>query len=212
MVDSVTYHVTSADHYRIQRRSSDALPYSSSSTSLGSSLIIFRDSDLYNRPTNLHKRQRIQEDDSACGADLLQPTAPNTFSDTTTPSSGFEYYYPPNLTTTVPMTSYDPNAVWKHILKGGQLVKRQLTVNTAGPNPVPEGCPTNRLVNYMVTKNLSCDSHYIATLCININYIHICFGAALGSCGRLHVRATLWRSRCCKETNICKFQHGLRHL
>ncbi|KAF9388242.1 hypothetical protein CPB97_001395 [Podila verticillata] len=149
MVDSVTYHVTSADHYRIQRRSSDALPYSSSSTSLGSSLIIFRDSDLYNRPTNLHKRQRIQEDDSACGADLLQPTAPNTFSDTTTPSSGFEYYYPPNLTTTVPMTSYDPNAVWKHILKGGQLVKRQLTVNTAGPNPVPEGCPTNRLVNYM---------------------------------------------------------------
>lgn len=146
MVDDITYHVTSTDLYRIQKRSGDALPYSSSPTSLGPSMIIFRDSDLYNRPTNLHKRRQGEND--SCGADLLHPTNLNTFD---APSSGFEYYYPPNLTTIVPMTSYDPNAAWTDILKG-HIVKRQVTVNAAGPSPVPEGCPTNRLVNYMVKK------------------------------------------------------------
>ncbi|KAG0022316.1 hypothetical protein BGZ81_008574 [Podila clonocystis] len=154
MVGDITYHVTSTDHYHIQKRSSDALPYSPSS-SFGSSMIIFRDSDLYNRPTNLHKRG--QEADDSCGVDLLHPTTLNAFD---TPSSGFEYYYPPNLTTTVPMTSYDPDAAWTDILKG-HLVKRQVTVNAAGPNPVPEGCPTNRLVNYMgVAADCTYVQHY----------------------------------------------------
>lgn len=192
MVESETYHITSADHYRIQRRSSDALPYSSSLTSsLGSSMIIFRDSDLYNRPTNLHKRQRVQEDDSTCGAALLQLAAPNPFRDTTTPSSGFEYYYPPNLTTTVPMTSYDPNAVWTDILKSGHLVKRQVIVNAAGPSPVPEGCPTNRLVNYMVTKKIFLAVVIILhRLCININYIHIYIYVCVFWCGIRELRQT----------------------
>ncbi|KAG0084320.1 hypothetical protein BGZ93_008920 [Podila epicladia] len=143
MVGGITYHITSTDHYRIQKRSSDALPYSSSSSSLGPSMTIFRDSDIYNRPTNLHKRG--EEEDISCGADLFHPTTLNAFD---APSSGFEYYYPPNLTTTVPMTSYDPDAAWTDILKR-HLVKRQVTINAVGPNPVPEGCPTNRLVNYM---------------------------------------------------------------
>ncbi|KAF9309503.1 hypothetical protein BG003_009691 [Podila horticola] len=125
-----TYHVTSRQHYHIQKRSDDAVP------SALSNLVIYRDSDLY-KPKNLRRKRGLTEE-PACGADMIRPS--NRTGVVTN-----EYYYPPDLTTTVPVLGgFDMSSTpWIGTLKS-PLVKR-----VAGPNPVPPGCPANRVVNYM---------------------------------------------------------------
>lgn len=159
MANGDTYHVTTRTHYHIQKRSDDALPYSSPSP--GSSLIIYRDSDLYDRAATQMRRKRGTEDGSTgsntCGADALmklEDTHPLGAKATGVESAltDHEFYYPPNLTTSIP----DPSSSWMDLLAGGVggsggLRKRAVAMGVAGPEPVPEGCPTNRLVNYMVT-------------------------------------------------------------
>ncbi|KAG0348450.1 hypothetical protein BG004_005179 [Podila humilis] len=129
-----TYHVTSRQHYHIQKRSDDATP----SASGVSSLVIYRDSDLYKRSHTRHKRGLAsQADGLMCGASKvidsnnLTGNAPVIH----------EYYYPPDLTSKIPaFGGFEMSSTpWV-----GTLVKR-----VAGPNPVPPGCPANRLVNYM---------------------------------------------------------------
>ncbi|KAF9426088.1 hypothetical protein BGZ94_006953 [Podila epigama] len=148
MVGDTTYHVTTTEHYHIQKRSDDALPHA---TPLSTRMVIFRDSDLYHPSSSLHRRQDSDQDDSACGADLLHRKSVEFGSDAMAPHSPskFEYYYPPNLTTTVPMSTVDDRRAWSGLLNRTPLSKRDVTLKVAGPNPVPEGCPVNRLVNYM---------------------------------------------------------------
>ncbi|KAF9329823.1 hypothetical protein BGZ91_000383, partial [Linnemannia elongata] len=157
MANGDTYHVTTRTHYHIQKRSDDAVPYSSPSS--GSSLIIYRDSDLYDRAATQMRRKRGTEDGSTghntCGADALmklEDTHPLGAKATSMASAltDHEFYYPPNLTTSIP----DPSSSWMDLLAGsgggsGGLRKRAVAMGVAGPDPVPEGCPTNRLVNYM---------------------------------------------------------------
>lgn len=149
MVDDDVYHVTTGQHYRVQKRSDDATPSSYSSSQ--SSLVIYRDSDLYKAPT-LRKRRNddqgyLQEQQQSCGTHSLIDQEPSG-------TDAFEYYYPPNRTLSVPVTRFggglDLSSSWSDMLKA-PLSKRQVAVKVAGPNPVPEGCPTNRLVNYMVS-------------------------------------------------------------
>ncbi|KAG0222495.1 Metallo-peptidase family M12-domain-containing protein [Mortierella sp. GBAus27b] len=136
MVHDDTYHVTSRKHYHVQKRSDDATPSSASSRS---NLIIYRDSDLY-KPSFLAKKKRgLPTDEVSCGADtMLNKTA--AFVEA---ASSPDHYYPPDLTASIPMMGG-----WSDILKA-PLTKRQVSVSVAGPNPVPTGCPPNRLVNYM---------------------------------------------------------------
>ncbi|ORZ27671.1 Metallo-peptidase family M12-domain-containing protein [Lobosporangium transversale] len=143
MVKGDTYHVTTKKTYHVQKRSEDALP--TAATSFDSSLIIFRDSDLY-RPALLAKNKRgLNAENVVCGSDhMLNKTA--SYIEAT---SSHGYYYPPDVLTTVPMArGSDMSSSWMDVLTS-PLTKRQVTVQAAGPNPVPEGCPTNRLVTYM---------------------------------------------------------------
>ncbi|KAF9921736.1 hypothetical protein FBU30_008203 [Linnemannia zychae] len=145
-----TYHVTTRTHYHIQKRSDDAMPSASAPTHSGSTMIIYRDSDLFDRTNNLMRRKRGDEQDNppgTCGADALMkqehlhPLGDKAVS-TISALTDHEFYYPSNMTTFV----RDPSSSWTNLLSGkGQVYKRAV----AGPNPVPEGCPTNRLVNYM---------------------------------------------------------------
>ncbi|KAG0359862.1 hypothetical protein BGZ54_009799 [Gamsiella multidivaricata] len=142
MVHGDTYHVTSQQSYHIQKRSDDASP---ASTFSASRLIIYRDSDLYN-PSTLSRRKRgLNTDEVSCGADhMLNKTA--AYIEAT---SSRDYYYPPDLSATVPMMGgFDASSSWTDMLTA-PLVKRQVAVKVAGPSPVPDGCPANRLVNYM---------------------------------------------------------------
>ncbi|KAG0287611.1 hypothetical protein BGZ98_004585, partial [Dissophora globulifera] len=142
MVNGDTYHVTTRHHYHVQKRSEDASP---APTSADSTLVIYRDSDLYKPAGRLRKRREASTDDVACGADnMLNKTA--AYLEAT---SSHSYYYPPVMTSTIPMSGgFDMSSSWTDVLKA-PLVKRDVAVNVAGPNPVPTGCPTNRLVNYM---------------------------------------------------------------
>ncbi|KAI8606319.1 Metallo-peptidase family M12-domain-containing protein [Dissophora ornata] len=141
MVHDDTYHVTSRQHYHVQKRSDDATP---AATSPGSNLIIYRDSDLYRAASFSRKKRGLNTDKVVCGADnLLNKTAAYT------EASSHSYYYPPDLTATVPMMGgFDMTSSWTDVLKS-PMIKRDIAVKVAGPNPVPTGCPTNRLVNYM---------------------------------------------------------------
>ncbi|KAG0267158.1 hypothetical protein BG011_008449 [Mortierella polycephala] len=105
------------------------------------------DSDLYNRPSNLAKRKRGLEE-SSCGADSLLT---RQAADATAPLQ-HEYYYPPNQTATIPMTggsASDYSSSWTGLFNKSPMIKRGLEIRAAGPDPVPEGCPVNRLVTYM---------------------------------------------------------------
>lgn len=152
MVDNDVYHVTTGQNYHVQKRSDDAVPSSFSSSH--SSLVIYRDSDLHKAPMLLRKRRGDDDDNRpdhhlACGAGNLfnqdasrQPPV----------TDAFEYYYPPNRTLTMPVSGYgggfDLSSSWSDMLKA-PMSKRQVAVKVTGPNPVPDGCPANRLVNYM---------------------------------------------------------------
>ncbi|KAF9366883.1 hypothetical protein BGX34_000001 [Mortierella sp. NVP85] len=153
MVHDETYHVTTQAHYHIQKRSDDAVPFAFSPMS--NNLIIYRNSDLYQRHGGGHQRKRGSQDPffSTCGADLLSPDV-----DSGAEPLVHEYYYPPNLTTSIPIhNGFDMSSSWKDILKS-PLEKRRLEIRGVGPSPVPEGCPTNRLVNYM---GVAADCTYI---------------------------------------------------
>ncbi|KAF9971849.1 hypothetical protein BGZ65_010179 [Modicella reniformis] len=149
MANEETYHVTTQEHYHIQKRSDDAVP--SSFSPISNSLIIYRNSDLYTRHHNSLRRKRglnpLEESSSSCGADLLLPsTSPGAESEAEDVSPFHEYYHPPNLTTSIPELSSSWSNIWKSTLK-----KRGVEIKGVGPHPVPEGCPANRLVNYMAT-------------------------------------------------------------
>ncbi|KAI7827953.1 Metallo-peptidase family M12-domain-containing protein [Gamsiella multidivaricata] len=151
MANGDTYHVTTQQHYHIQKRSDDAVPPTPSS---GSHLIIYRDSDLYARPNSFQrKRGLVPQDESSCGAEALIRTGVSEAEAGSVDSARsllHEYYYPPNLTTSIPATrEFDLSSSWTDLWKKGPLTKRDVAVKVAGPNPVPEGCPANRLVNYM---------------------------------------------------------------
>ncbi|KAG0269740.1 hypothetical protein BGZ95_001955 [Linnemannia exigua] len=155
MANGDTYHVTTRTHYHIQKRSDDAVPYSSP-TPAGSSLIIYRDSDLYNRADTQLRRKRATDQQqgpsttSTCGSDALMKLEDvhPLGAMATSPMSALtdhEFYYPPNLTTTI----RDPSSSWTNLLTGNRLNKRAVAMGVAGPNPVPEGCPANRLITFM---------------------------------------------------------------
>ncbi|KAF9162040.1 hypothetical protein BGX21_011495 [Mortierella sp. AD011] len=133
MINDDTYHITTRQNYHIQKRSDDASP---SQTASGSSLIIYRDSDFY-KPANLSRKKRgITADDISCGADHLNKTAEYIEA-----TSSHDYYYPPDSRMTVPMMGgVDTASSWVDVLKM-PLVKRDVNVTVAGPDPVPTGCP-----------------------------------------------------------------------
>ncbi|CAO3570025.1 unnamed protein product [Mortierella alpina] len=145
MVNDDTYHVTTREHYHIQKRADDALPPIYKSLPGADDLIIYRDSDMYKR-SGSHAQQKRGLVESSCGTDQMrlnqQPAgiSPPTLDD---------FYYPPNLTRTIPATGYQASSSWMDLLSGNSVAKRGLEIRAAGPNPVPEGCPVNRLVNYM---------------------------------------------------------------
>ncbi|KAG0208087.1 hypothetical protein BGX33_006484 [Mortierella sp. NVP41] len=153
MVNGDTYHVTTRQHYHVQKRSDDAFPNSPHSSLSDNSMVIFRDSDLYNPSRFLKAKRGLQAEVVTCGSDtMLNRTASYIEA-----SSSHEYYYPPDRTSTVPMSPFDASSSWTDIL-AAPLSKRQIAVKVAGPNPVPEGCPTNRLVNYM---GVAADCSYV---------------------------------------------------
>lgn len=145
MVNGDTYHVTTRQHYHVQKRSDDAVP-SSFQQLPDNSMVIFRDSDLYNPSRFLKAKRGLQAEETTCGSDtMLNKTS--AYIEAT--SSPHEYYYPPDLTSTIPMANFDASSSWTDIL-ATPMSKRGVAIKVAGPNPVPAGCPTNRLVNYMV--------------------------------------------------------------
>ncbi|KAG0054940.1 hypothetical protein BGZ83_010065 [Gryganskiella cystojenkinii] len=164
MVDGDTFHINTGTSYHIQKRSDDAIPRtSSSSPSTGTELIIYRDSDLY-RPNVASTRKRAlahnnqqqdeQESSSSCGTDmLLTRSNGNGQSASRAFQTEDDYYHPPNLTTTIRETNggLDLSSSWTDLLQNGRssIQKRGIALKVAGPNPVPAGCPANRLVNYM---------------------------------------------------------------
>ena len=126
---STTYHVTSRQHYYVQKRSHDHSP----SASRDDELIIYRDSDVFRQQ---HKRSDDDEPLSTCGA-----TGPSYSSAV----KQHGYYYPPDLTAPVPMGGAGS------AFEMGQLFRKRddVMVKVAGPNPVPTGCPASTMVNYM---------------------------------------------------------------
>ncbi|KAF9960260.1 hypothetical protein BGZ72_007518 [Mortierella alpina] len=145
MVNDDTYHVTTREHYHIQKRADDALPPTHNALAGDDDLIIYRDSDMYKRSgSHLQRKRGLVE--SSCGTDhMLFNQQATAFS----PPTQDNYYYPPNLTTTIPAMGYHESSSWMDLLSGNPLAKRRLEIRAVGPNPVPEGCPVNRLVNYM---------------------------------------------------------------
>jgi len=108
-------------------------------------MVIFRDSDLYNPKQFLKSKRGLQVEEATCGSDTMLNRTAAYIEATLSPA----YYYPPDRTSTVPMSAFDASSSWTEYL-AAPLSKRAVAVKVAGPNPVPDGCPTNRLVNYMV--------------------------------------------------------------
>ncbi|KAF9573805.1 hypothetical protein BGW38_008380, partial [Lunasporangiospora selenospora] len=142
-VDGDTYHVKSQQHYRAQKRADDAMPFGSASAVPRSSMVVYRDSDLYHSRSTLRKKKRGLDTDNdvhTCGSDKMLPKTPSFLE----AASNKGHYYPPDFSEGVPMTNvFELNSPWRAFAKS-PLVKR-----APGPNPVPSGCPTNRLVTYM---------------------------------------------------------------
>ncbi|KAF9320878.1 hypothetical protein BG003_004435 [Podila horticola] len=130
-----TYHVTTRQHYHIQKRSDDHVPRTNIRHK--SSLVIYRDSDLL-QPTHQF-RKRSTPAQSSCGTNSQRPTEP------------YSYYYPPDLTS--PLSS-SPRSGLFGMINSGVLHKRadntsDIMVTIAGPNPVPTGCPQTRMITYI---------------------------------------------------------------
>ncbi|KAG0213145.1 hypothetical protein BGX28_004971 [Mortierella sp. GBA30] len=158
MVHDDTYHVTTREHYHIQKRDDDALP-SSYFSAPESDLVIYRDSDLYKRSASPSKRKRGM-DESSCGTDAMLPNNPTADIFMTTMD---DYYYTPNLTTTIPgscehLQGVAADCTYVRRYKGVAQARQQILANfnTASAiyestfnvalgvialNIVPEGCP-----------------------------------------------------------------------
>ncbi|KAG9064683.1 hypothetical protein KI688_002941 [Linnemannia hyalina] len=168
-----TYHITSRQHYHVQKRSDD---HSSppSSNSLSSQLIIYRDSDLRKPTKKLHARRDFESDEeeaaweerqtTTCGAGFVASRVDhsnyynNGSRSAATAGSGEEhgYYYPPDLTAPIPMGGGAGAAGASSFFNMAATTFRKrsspesnIMVKVAGPSPVPTGCPTTRMVNYM---------------------------------------------------------------
>ncbi|KAF8988480.1 hypothetical protein BGZ52_009261 [Haplosporangium bisporale] len=140
-VDNDTFHVTTRQHYHIQKRSDDHSPRPRDARSK-SSLVIYRDSDLLKSSNQLKKRSAPPE--PSCGAKVVHgPTEP------------YGYYYPPDPTS--PLSSYSSGTGSDvfGMIRSGLLHKRDdsndsgIMVTMAGPSPVPTGCPKTRMVTYI---------------------------------------------------------------
>ncbi|KAF9434891.1 hypothetical protein BGZ76_007252, partial [Entomortierella beljakovae] len=158
MADGDTYHVTPIHTYHIQKRSEDAVP--PTSQLIGPNLVVYRDSDLYTRSNSLRRKRGLErEEESSCGSDSLAHggrTGINPEAQVT-----HEYYHPPNLTTSIPLKEgMDLSSSWDSLWNKGSLNKREISIRAVGPDPVPEGCPANRLVNYM---GVAADCTYVRT-------------------------------------------------
>ncbi|KAF9969540.1 hypothetical protein BGZ73_008092 [Actinomortierella ambigua] len=138
-----TYHVTSKQTYRRQKRADDALPFAHAAES---HLVIFRDSDLYSAGNNQLRRKRsAQEPINTCGSDtMLNRTAEF---DAALLQRG--HYYPPDLNVPMDAVGSGMSSSWSSLLQPASLHKRKLEVRAVGPNPVPAGCPQNRMVIYV---------------------------------------------------------------
>ncbi|KAG0249104.1 hypothetical protein BG011_009578 [Mortierella polycephala] len=142
-VDGDTYHITSRQHYHVQKRSDDYTPSSSSSSRPFSQLIIYRNSDIFKPRSGFSKRE---DQETICGAHQIIDRKKKSRAKTQ-----HGYYNPPNLTTSIHL-----GGSFNIFNFGSMLRKRQdggvgenLTIKVAGPNPAPTGCPTTRMVNYM---------------------------------------------------------------
>ncbi|KAF8929082.1 hypothetical protein BGZ47_001286 [Haplosporangium gracile] len=170
-----TYHITSRQHYHVQKRSDDHLPPST----LSYQLIIYRDSDLHKPSKKFYARRDFESDEekaqweerqaTTCGAGFIASRVDhnnlnsiNNGSKLTAARAGeggeeFGYYYPPNLTAPIPMGGGGPGSTGSSsFFNMGVMTFRKrsspennIMVKVAGPNPVPTGCPTTRMINYM---------------------------------------------------------------
>ncbi|KAG0276214.1 hypothetical protein BGZ95_007832 [Linnemannia exigua] len=63
------------------------------------------------------------------------------------------YYYPPNLTAPIPMGGGSGPSRFFNMastaFRKRSIAEDSIMVKVAGPNPVPTGCPTTRMINYM---------------------------------------------------------------
>ncbi|KAF9326399.1 hypothetical protein BG006_010165 [Podila minutissima] len=131
-----TYHVTTRQHYHIQKRSDDHAPLTN--TRHKSNLVIYRDSDLLQTTHQIKKRSTPAQ--SSCGTKGQRSTEPHG------------YYYPPDLTS--PLSPSSSGSGLFGMINSGILHKRavntsDIMVTVAGPNPVPSGCPQTRMVAYI---------------------------------------------------------------
>ncbi|KAG0328083.1 hypothetical protein BGZ99_006256 [Dissophora globulifera] len=136
--DGETYHVTSRQHYSIQKRADDRLPLSAASD-----VVIYRDSDL------LHPRQFNKRGDYAQILSCGTAKSHNNASGNASTSHG--YYYPPPL---ISQESPAAGVGWSRIgsvFHFDSLKKRDdpVMIKITGPNPIPSGCPTDRVVNFI---------------------------------------------------------------
>ncbi|KAF9186872.1 hypothetical protein BGZ51_001728 [Haplosporangium sp. Z 767] len=141
-VDGDTYHITSQQHYHVQKRSDDYTP-SSSSSRPSSQLIIYRNSDIFKPRSRLSKHE---DPETICGAHQIVDRKKKLET-----KAQHEYYSPPNLTTSIHLGGSSNIFNFGSTLRKRQNsgVGENLTIKVAGPSAVPTGCPTTRMVNYM---------------------------------------------------------------
>ncbi|KAG0286391.1 hypothetical protein BGZ96_009482 [Linnemannia gamsii] len=169
-----TYHITSHQHYHIQKRSDDHSPPSTSSPTISSQLIIYRDSDLHKPNKKLYVRRDEEEAQweeqqaTTCGSGFIANKVTNNNINNSSGSwldaVGREaeeeqhgYYYPPDLTAHIPVRGGQGGAAGPSsffnmaatTFRKRSSPENNIMVKMAGPNPVPTGCPINRMVNYM---------------------------------------------------------------
>ncbi|KAF9901950.1 hypothetical protein EC991_005468 [Linnemannia zychae] len=162
-----TYHITSRQHYHVQKRSDDHSP---PAAALSSQLIIYRDSDLRKPTRKLYARKDFASDEEAaeweerqattCGAgfaanNVKHSTGNNNYNGSWSEGEGagsevHGYYYPPDLTESLPMGgSSGIFNMASTTFRKRSSPESDIMVKVAGPNPIPTGCPTTRMVNYM---------------------------------------------------------------
>ncbi|KAG0374609.1 hypothetical protein BGX24_010181 [Mortierella sp. AD032] len=165
-----TYHITSRQHYHVQKRSDDHSP--SSSSAISSQLIIYRDSDLRKPTKKLYARKDFASEEeeaeweerqaTTCGAGYVVNSVKRNSNNESWSGAGagagggdaHGYYYPPDLTAPIPMGGGGAGPSGFFNMASTTFRKRStaegnIRVKVAGPNPVPTGCPTTRMINYM---------------------------------------------------------------
>ncbi|KAF9428857.1 hypothetical protein BGZ94_000743 [Podila epigama] len=136
-----TFHVSTHQHYQVQKRSDDYAPIASTSSRISKNkLLIYRDSDLQKNDNRLDKRATPLV--TSCGTRPLSSSS----------AEPHDYYYPPNLTSPLSVR-HGFLGLEDFGIIGTGLNKRNVgdnvKVKVAGPNPVPTGCPANRMISYI---------------------------------------------------------------